>query len=84
MKFEILLPDNSYKNYTEHDIKMIIASSLYDKGIIALGYAAELAGMEKRTFIDEMGKYGVSVLNMNINDVERVVANAKKRAEERV
>jgi predicted HTH domain antitoxin len=83
MKFEVNLPDNSYKDYTEHDIKMIMASALYDKGVVAAGYAAESVGIEKYTFINEMGKYGVPVLNLSVNDAERIVENAKRRAKAR-
>ena len=80
MKFEVNLPDNSYKDYTEHDIKMIMASALYDKGVVAAGYAAESVGIEKYTFINEMGKYGVPVLKMTAEEVKRTVENAKRWA----
>jgi predicted HTH domain antitoxin len=83
MKIEVNLPDNSYKNFTEHDIKIVLASALYDKHIVALGYAAESVGLDKRTLMEEMGKYGVTVLQFNEYDVERAIKNGERRAEER-
>jgi uncharacterized protein with GYD domain len=83
MKIEVNLPDYSYKNFTEHDVKIVIASALYDKRIAALGYAAESVGLEKRTLIEEMGKFDVPVLKLTDKDIERAITNGKKRAKER-
>jgi len=83
MKFEVFLPDNSYKNFTEHDVKIVVASALYDKGICALGYAAESVGFDKRTLMEDMGKFDVPVLKYNNDDIERVIENAKRRAKTR-
>jgi predicted HTH domain antitoxin len=80
MKFEVFLPDNSHKKFTEHDVKVVVASALYDKGICALGYAAESVGFDKRTLIEDMGKFDVPVLKMSTDDVKKVIENAKGRA----
>ena len=80
MKFEVFLPDNCYKKFTEHDVKVVVASALYDKGICALGYAAESVGFDKRTLIEDMGKFDVPVLKMSTDDVKKVIENAKRRA----
>ena len=80
MKIEVNLPENSYGKFKEYEIKMILASALYDKGVVALGYAAESVGFDKRTFIENMGKYGVPILNLDNFDIKEVVENAKKRA----
>ena len=64
MKIEVNLHENCCKDFTERQIKLILASALYDKGVTGTGYAAESVGLEKRELIEEMGEYGVSVLNM--------------------
>ena len=79
MKIEVYLPDNCHKNFTEHDVKIVLASALYDKHITALGYAAESVGLDKRTLMEDMGKFDVPVLNYNKDDIERVLQNAGKR-----
>ena len=78
------MPDNAnYKNHTKHDIRVIIVSALYDKGVAALGYVTESVGLDKRTLIEEMGKYGVPVLKLTEKDVKDMIKNAKIRARAR-
>jgi hypothetical protein len=81
MKIEVYLPDNSYKNFSEEDVKLVLASALYDKGIVALGYAAESVGFTKRFLIENMGKFDVSVLKIDKNEFKKGLENSKKRAE---
>jgi hypothetical protein len=46
----------------EHDLKMELADTLYTKGLPTTSEAAAMVGIERRTFIEQMGKYGFSVL----------------------
>ncbi len=52
----------------DRDIAMIVASSLYEKGKLTLGQAAELAWLSKRTFVELLGKYDV-LLASKITDL---------------
>jgi hypothetical protein len=83
MKFEVNLPDFCCEGFTEHDIKVCVAAALHDKDICALGYAAEAVGISKRELIEEMGKFGVIVCKMSVEDAERRADNAIQRAEAR-
>jgi predicted HTH domain antitoxin len=56
---------------------MAIASRLYEKGKLTLGQAAEMAGLTKRSFMQSLGQYGVSVFNYPASDLDRDVENAK-------
>jgi predicted HTH domain antitoxin len=56
---------------------MIVASKLYEKGKITLGQGAEIVGLSKRTFMELLGQYGVSILNSSISDLDRDIRNAK-------
>jgi predicted HTH domain antitoxin len=60
----------------EQDFLMIIASKLYEDGILSSGQAAKMAGLSKRTFIELLGKYGVSVFSSSISDLDSDIANA--------
>ena len=60
----------------DKDIAMIVASTLYEKGKLSLGQAAELAGLTKRTFAELLGKYDVSIFNYPPSDLTRDVKNA--------
>ena len=84
MKIEVNLPDCCINKCNEHDIRIIIASALYDKGNIALGYAAESVGFDKRTLIENMGKYEVPVLKLNDEDIKRAIENGKRRAKSKI
>jgi predicted HTH domain antitoxin len=58
------------------DFSMIIASKLYEDGKLSSGQAAEMAGLPKRTFIESLGRYGVSVFSSSLTDLESDIANA--------
>ncbi len=65
----IKIPDS----VNERDLKMQIAAILFEKAIMSSGQAAELAGISKREFIENVGKYGDSIFGENINDIEKIV-----------
>ncbi len=68
------IPESVDKN--DNELVMIIASKLYEDGTLSSGQAADLAGLSKRTFIELLGKYGVSVFSTSIEDLESDIANA--------
>ncbi len=55
----------------DKEIVMIVASTLYEKGKLSLGQAAELAGLSKRTFAELLEKYNVSIFNFPPSDLKR-------------
>ncbi len=70
---KLKIPDSVEKN--DNELAMIIASKLYEDGTLSSGQAAELAGLSKRTFIELLGKYGVSVFSTSVEDLESDIAN---------
>jgi predicted HTH domain antitoxin len=40
---------------------MSLAAILFDRGALTSGQAAQIAGISKRSFIELVGKYGVSI-----------------------
>ena len=71
---QLNIPDDL--DLKDNDFTMIIASKLYEDGKLSSGQAAELAGLSKRTFIELLGKYGVSVFSTSLSDLESDIANA--------
>ena len=61
---------------SDGDLKCMLASKLYEERKLSLGQAADVAGMSKRTFIEELGRYGVSLFNMNAEELAEDFANA--------
>ena len=53
------LPDTV--NLNEQEAKSLLGASLYENGTLSLGQAADLAGYTKRTFMEILGKYKVSI-----------------------
>ena len=68
------LPDSLDINAAE--LTMLVASRLYEQGKLSLGQAAELAGLSKPAFAQELGRYGVSLFNYPASDLARDIANA--------
>lgn len=58
------------------EMTMLLASRLYEQGKLSLGQAAELANVSKRTFVELLGRYGVSLFNYPASDLSKDVANA--------
>ena len=61
---------------SEFDLKMTLASKLYEEGKLSSGQAAEMAGISKRTFIELLGKYNVSVFGYSVEEVKEDLKNA--------
>lgn len=74
---ELQLPDSL--ELSDHELKMILASRLYESGKLSLGQAAALAGYSKWTFIELLGEYGVSFINYSADDLERELEHDRTR-----
>lgn len=61
----------------EKEAKTMLAAKFYEQGKLSLGQAAELAGYSKRTFMDVLGNYDVSIFDLSEEDLENDIANAK-------
>lgn len=57
----------------EKDFKMQLAAYLFEKGIFSSGQAADLAEVSKRYFLENVGKYGVSVFGESIEDIQKII-----------
>lgn len=61
---------------SEQEAAMLLAAMLYEQGRLSLGQAAEVAGLPKRAFAEQLGQYGVSLFNYPASDLARDVKNA--------
>lgn len=61
----------------EQETKTFLAAKLYEKGELSLGQAAEMAGYTKRTFIELLANYNVSIFDHTAEDLEKELKNAK-------
>ncbi len=60
----------------EKELVLMIAAHLYGDGKLAAGHAAALAGVDKRTFIESLGRFGVSFMNFPAEDLINDLRNA--------
>lgn len=69
----INLPDNLQMEPL--DVRMLVATKLFEDGKLSSGQAAEVVGLSKRTFIELLGKYGVSVFGYDFEELEEDLKN---------
>jgi len=69
------IPDSLDLN--EKEAKTLLAARLYEKGSLTLGQAAELAGYTKRTFMEILGDYNVSIFDYTTTELENDLLNAQ-------
>lgn len=60
----------------DREAAMLLAAKLYEQGKITLGQGAGLAGYSKRTFMELLGSYGVSIFNYDPSEIAADIKNA--------
>jgi len=71
----INIPDSLELN--DREAKLLLASRLFEKGRLTLGQAAEMVGLSKRTFMELLSDYDVSIINHSVSDLDNDIENAK-------
>lgn len=64
-------------DFDDKEALMAIAARLFQKGKLSLGQGAELVGVSKAVFMENLGDFGVSLFNYSDSDLESDVENAK-------
>ena len=60
---------------SSHDAAMIIAGKLWLEGYLTYGQAAKMVGLDKRSFIESLGKYGYPFTNISPDDFQQELGN---------
>ncbi|PHI19770.1 hypothetical protein CEQ90_11120 [Lewinellaceae bacterium SD302] len=68
MTYQIKVPDAV--QLSEFELTMNIAALLFDRGILSSGQAAEMVGLSKRSFLEVVGKYGVSIFQYDEDEFQ--------------
>lgn len=58
------------------EVRSAAATKLYEMGKMSSGRAAELAGMSRIQFLQNMGHYGVSIFDLTREELEQDFQNA--------
>lgn len=75
-KLTLVLPE--HLDLDEKELALMIAAHLYGDGKLAAGHAAAMAGVDKRTFIESLGRFGVSFMNFPADELESDFRNAAR------
>jgi predicted HTH domain antitoxin len=70
----VQIPDSLKMN--DFELKMMIASKLFEDGKLSSGQAAEIVGLSKRSFVELLGKYNVSLFGYDYEELEEDLENA--------
>jgi predicted HTH domain antitoxin len=72
MQVVLNIPPDIELGLSEFDLKMYIGVSFYEKDLMSSGLAAEIVGIERRIFLENMGKYGMSIFEkLTEDDIRR-------------
>jgi len=71
---QLNIPDSV--DLKDYDLAMMVAAKLYEDCKLSLGQAAQVAGLTKETFIELLGRYGVSIFSDSVSDLHSDIANA--------
>jgi predicted HTH domain antitoxin len=63
-------------NIPEQEIKVILAESLFQQGLVSLGKAAEISGYSERAFSELLIKKGISPIQYDDQNLEEDIRNA--------
>ncbi|RED91634.1 UPF0175 family protein [Marinoscillum furvescens] len=63
-------------NLSDQELRMSLASKLYEQGKLTSGEASKLAGVSKRTFLELLNAHQVSIFNFPEDQLEEDLKNA--------
>ncbi|HHB52394.1 MAG TPA: UPF0175 family protein [Saprospiraceae bacterium] len=72
-EYQIQLPEEL--KLDEFELKMLIAGRLYEQGRLSSGQASQVVGISKRTFLELLGKYDISIFGYDFNELEKDLAS---------
>ena len=72
---QVIVNVPSNLNLNSFEVNMIIATKLFEEGKLSSGQAAKMVELSKRTFIEILGKYDVSVIGYDFEELELDMEN---------
>ena len=66
-ELKIQIPDTL--EVSEWEVNMIVASKLFELGKLSSGQAAQMVGLSKRSFLEMLGKFDVSIFGYTADEL---------------
>ncbi|MCP4426268.1 MAG: UPF0175 family protein [Chloroflexi bacterium] len=73
---DLLLSLKETKASFENEARLLLAVKLYEMGRISTGLAAQLAGMDRVSFMFSLDHFGLSPIGVDPDELEQDLANA--------
>lgn len=64
----------------QQEARLLLAVKFYELGMVSAGVAAQLAGVDRVSFLTSLSRYGVPAINLQEEEVEREIEEARKLA----
>jgi predicted HTH domain antitoxin len=66
---DLLLASGRSVNEMERELRLLLAMKLFELKRVSIGQAADIAGMGKLAFMDELGRMGVAIINFDTDQL---------------
>ena len=75
---DLLVSSGKSKEELEQELVFLLAVKLFEIRRLSLGKAAQLCGMTKLNFMNEIGRLGIPVINLDDDQIEDELRTAQK------
>ena len=73
---DLLVSTGQSKEALEQELRFLLATKLFELRRVSLGKAAQLCSMSKVSFMDEIGRMGMPVINLDDDQIQDELNNA--------
>ena len=73
---DLLIATGKSKEAFEQEMKLLLAIKLFEMRRLSLGKAAEFCGRKKLEFMDELGRMGIPVINLDDDQIREELEHA--------
>lgn len=73
---DLLVATGKSKEALEQELRFLLAVKLFELRRISLGKAAQLCEMSRLSFMDEMGRMGIPLINLDNDQIQDELRNA--------
>ncbi len=74
---DLLLASGKPRGRVEAELRLLLAVKLFELGQLTLGKAAEVAGVGKLSFLDELGRMRIPTVNLDLQETEEEIRGAR-------
>jgi len=73
---DLLVATGKSKEALEQELRFLLALKMFELRRLSVGKAAQLCGMQKLNFMDEMGRMRIPLINLDDDQIREELKNA--------